>query len=233
MTVDEIYEKLDPLVEFKPWVKIPRLNRDMVITEKIDGTNAAIGIIKLGPAAKGHPDLDSPAVKLGAYSDGTEYAVYAQSRRRVISPWDDNYGFAAWVHEHAETLAEDLGPGLHYGEWWGQGIQRDYGQRRKIFSLFNVQKWEVSSALFQTPDVRTVPVLTRWTFDTNVIRDTLRNLEENGSHAAPGYMNPEGIVVYHPASQSLFKATIDNDSQPKSLSQQRRLAVVNGMDLAA
>ena len=32
-------------IEFQGFGKIPRLNRDIVITEKIDGSNAAIGII--------------------------------------------------------------------------------------------------------------------------------------------------------------------------------------------
>lgn len=31
-------------LEFQPWPKIARLNRDIVITEKIDGTNAAVHI---------------------------------------------------------------------------------------------------------------------------------------------------------------------------------------------
>lgn len=32
------------MIEFKAWPKIPRLFRDVIITEKIDGTNAAIHI---------------------------------------------------------------------------------------------------------------------------------------------------------------------------------------------
>ena len=31
-------------IEFKEWPKTPRLLRNITITEKIDGTNAAIGI---------------------------------------------------------------------------------------------------------------------------------------------------------------------------------------------
>jgi hypothetical protein len=40
-------------------------------------------------------------------------------------------------------------------------------------------------------------------------------LTREGSRAAPGYMNPEGIVIYHKASQTYFKATIKDDEKPK------------------
>ena len=36
--------------EFKPWPKISRYNRDIVITEKIDGTNGAIHIAPGDPS---------------------------------------------------------------------------------------------------------------------------------------------------------------------------------------
>jgi len=31
--------------------------------------------------------------------------LYAQSRKRIITPEQDNFGFAAWVQEHKDTLA--------------------------------------------------------------------------------------------------------------------------------
>lgn len=216
--------KQQPLFEFRAWTKIARLFRDTVMTEKLDGTNGAIGIIRLGLAAKRHPDLGSPAVKLGKFSDGTEYAIYAQSRRRIISPFDDNYGFAAWVHDNAATLAEDLGPGLHFGEWWGNGIQRGYGQPQKIFSLFNVHKWE--HRLFWTENLRCVPVLDRYTMNTERVMEVLEDLRVNGSRAALGFKPAEGLVVFHPQSQALFKVTLENDDLPKSLSQERRIKAV-------
>jgi hypothetical protein len=93
-------------IEFKAWPKIARLNRRMIITEKIDGTNAAVIVTEGGQ-------------------------VYAQSRTRLITPGKttDNFGFAAWVEQNKVFLAERLGPGYHYGEWWGVGIQRGYGLR--------------------------------------------------------------------------------------------------------
>ena len=69
------------MVEFKEFDKIPRLNRQVVITEKLDGTNACVVV-------------------------GEDGAVTAQSRTRIITPQADNYGFALWVHEHTEQLRD-------------------------------------------------------------------------------------------------------------------------------
>lgn len=204
-----VYPLSPPLLEFEAFGKIPRLG-NMVITEKIDGTNAAVGIMAVTPAMEGHPDLQAPAVTL--YDMHNEagirerWMVYAQSRKRLISTHDDNYGFAAWVAANAATLIEDLGPGLHFGEWWGAGVQRGYGQRHKIFSLFNTSRWLPREVWFKTPNLSVVPLLKVHAFDTKVIDETLADLMENGSYAAPGHP-AEGIVIYLPASNQLFKKT--------------------------
>ena len=51
----------------------------------------------------------------------------------------------------------------------------------------------------------------------DVARFILGELVRSGSHAAPGFMNPEGIVVYHTAAGQVFKMTVENDDLPKSL----------------
>lgn len=188
--------------EFRPWPKIARLNRNMVITEKLDGTNACVVVTK---------DEET-----GAFS------VYAQSRKRIITPQDDNYGFARWVADHIEELVE-LGEGYHYGEWWGQGIQRGYGLDEKRFSLFNVGRWRdrhdtptVSDSLPQVPECcYVVPTLLQHTFDTVAIENTVEDLAATGSVAAPGFEDPEGVVVYQAHARQLYKVTIENDEKPK------------------
>jgi hypothetical protein len=47
------------------------------------------------------------------------------------------------------------------------------------------------------------------------IKECLDKLRATGSVAAPGFMNPEGIVIYHVAGGHLYKKTIDNDERPK------------------
>ena len=107
-----------------------------------------------------------------------------------------------------------LEPGRHFGEWWGRGIQRGYGLTERRFSLFNVSRWALHGTeprVIPTGDPRVVkvqdvlpaccglvPILAELTtFDSVMIEANLGALRQNGSAAAPGYMNPEGIVVFH------------------------------------
>jgi hypothetical protein len=200
--------------EFVPFPKISRLFRPIVITEKIDGTNAAVVVSDDVPYSYGADEVVDSGIVINTapHGDGWEPVyVYAQSRKAIISPAKDNFGFAQWVRDHAHELS-DLGVGVHFGEWWGSGIQRKYGLDEKRFSLFNVSRWGVDR-----PDCcHVVPVLQEAdTFYTHDVRVTLEALEERGSSAAPGFMDPEGVVVYHKQSNALFKATIKGDDKGK------------------
>jgi hypothetical protein len=133
--------------------------------------------------------------------------IYAGSRTRWIKPGktSDNYGFAAWVQDHVEELAK-LGAGRHFGEWWGKGIQRGYGLDERRFSLF-----DSSGRYDDRPDcVHVVPELYRGVFQTGRVEVMLDALRVMGSCAAPGYMNPEGIVVWHTHARVSFKKTFDD-----------------------
>jgi len=178
-------------MEFEEFNKIARLSRMMTITEKIDGTNAQIYI-------------------------GEDGEFLTGSRTRWITPEDDNFGFSRWAHEHKEELLA-LGPGHHFGEWWGAGIQRKYGQTEKHWSLFNTAKWleDYDNDKPLCPACcRVVPVLCRGIFSTDVIIDTMASLKEHGSYAAP-FMNPEGVVIYHEAARIMFKKTFEKDEAGK------------------
>ena len=167
---------------FQPFPKVPRLLRNVTVTEKIDGTNASVRV----------------------YPDGT---VRAGSRTRWITPEDDNFGFAAWVRDHAEEL-RGLGEGHHFGEWWGRGIQRGYGLNERRFSLFNVSRWNAD-----TPPpacCHVVPVIYE-NLPFEDISIALENALVHGSFAAPGFMKVEGIMVYHSAARQYFKYTLDGD----------------------
>lgn len=192
------------MTDFQGFPKIARLNRDVIVTEKIDGTNAQVYISdKLYVDFNG---ITSPSAAPVAVVDC--HGIWAGSRNRWLSVKDDNFGFAAWVNLNAEGLF-GLGPGRHFGEWWGQGIQRGYGLSEKRFSLFNVTTPRPAC-------VEAVPVLYEGSFDSFMghridILDHLRL----GSHAAHGFLHPEGIVVYHTASGVSFKQTLEHDDVPK------------------
>ncbi len=196
-------------IEFKEWPKTPRLLRNITITEKIDGTNAAIGIMPVD-----HDDDEDPSIIDYVRLCGQRFGVYAQSRTRLITPGKqtDNYGFAGWVQSNAGELVELLGEGLHYGEWWGNGIQRKYGMAEKWFSLFNTSRY---AELETTLNLTTVPVLYEGPNDTAEVEMALHKLHVGGSVAAPGFMNPEGICVYQAASRQISKVTLDKNDAGK------------------
>jgi hypothetical protein len=209
-------------MEFQPFPKMARLSREVIITEKLDGTNAQI-VICDGASAW---DVD-PSLILARNPVADEFLL-AGSRNRWLSPGKatkttpgDNYGFAGWVQRNAEELFK-LGPGRHFGEWWGQGIQSGYGLSEKRFSLFNTQRWVHHTSAYaregQTPAptcCHVVPVLYEGLFTTHAVEQCLIRLTE-GSVAAPGFMDPEGVIIYHTAAKIGFKKTIKGDESYKS-----------------
>lgn len=188
------------MTDFQDFPKMARWSRDIVITEKIDGTNAQVFI-------------------------GEDGTFLTGSRTRWITPQDDNYGFAAWALAHRDELML-LGPGRHFGEWWGAGIQRRYGLTEKRFSLFNVGRWydpkdcagEDTEGRVAVPDCcRVVPILLKGPNEPGVMEQCIKLLAERGSYAAPGFMDPEGVVMFHIAAGVGFKKTIKKDEVPKAL----------------
>lgn len=173
-------------LEFKEFAKIHRYSRPIIITEKIDGTNGLVHVSASG-------------------------IVTAGSRSQWITTKNDNHGFALWVKEHESELLT-LGEGYHYGEWWGKGIQRGYGQNEKHWSLFNTTRWSIIKP--KCCDI--VPVLYDGPMNESAILDALKKLEVNGSVAAPGFKNAEGIVIFHAQGNISFKKTILHDEAPKS-----------------
>jgi hypothetical protein len=212
---------------FCEFPKMARLQREVIVTEKIDGTNAQIFIAQ----AESPPFIPKESLFAWNDDDGKLCFMLAGSRTRWITPESDNFGFAAWVQKNAEELRA-LGVGRHFGEWWGSGIQRGYGLKEKRLSLFNVQRWclhDQEPQRIETADPRIekyqeklpacvglVPLLYRGDFCTKRIDFELDALHDFGSKAVEGYMNPEGIVVFHTAGNVGFKRTIKNDETPKS-----------------
>lgn len=199
-------------MDFIGFPKITRLKRNCVVTEKIDGTNASIYI----------SEDSSPIV----CESGRTVPFLVGSRTRWIFPENDNMGFARWAYEHVDELLK-LGPGQHFGEWMGQGIQRNYGLKEKRFYLFNTGRWidrkeivttkeeDLGKRVFCPSCCYVVPVLYTGIFDNTMIEIHLQSLKTLGSKTVPGFMKPEGVVIYHAASRMYFKQTIENDEKSK------------------
>jgi len=171
---------------FQPFPKIPRLSRPIEITEKIDGTNAMVWV------------------------DGDE-DVWCGSKNRWLNKENDNFGFAVWVEQHEEDFKK-AGEGLYQGEWYGNGIQRKYGLADKHFILFNPHHYDNND---KPKCCEIIPILWEGIFNIDIINQTLITLKEHGSYAVPGWMKPEGIIIYHTASRTMFKKTLENDEKGK------------------
>ncbi len=180
-------------MEFQAWPKISRFfDSKIIISEKIDGTNACVII-------------------------GEDGSIAAQSRAKIITPNDDNYGFAGWVERNADELKTLLGPGYHFGEWWGNGIQRKYGMDKKVFSLFNVHRW--GELINHDPGESICDVVPFKIFELEGDA-TLDEIIKEGaayfmriSRAAEKYgkefTNPEGYCIFHERSQQIFKVPVN------------------------
>lgn len=166
--------------EFEPWPKIYRKGKgEFIVTEKIDGTNAQIVITEDGE-------------------------VYAGSRKRYITPDDDNYGFAKWVEDNKDELLK-LGEGRHYGEWAGEGIQKNpHNLSGKHFFLFNVVRWGNHNP--NTPDCcKVVPIIMSGA-DMTILDEAMGYLREFGSMIGESG-EPEGVVAYHTFTKRFLKIT--------------------------
>lgn len=168
--------------EFTGWGKTPRLDKlseECTITEKIDGTNGCIVV------------------------EGGE-VVAIKSRNRFIKPGDDNMGFAFWVHENREELADFLGNGEHYGEWAGPGIQQNpHNLMMKTFFLFNTRRPMATYPPTELP-IRRVPVLYEGPFSHDVVVEVMQQLYHS---ACVWEYEAEGVIVQMHQSGQRFKST--------------------------
>lgn len=202
-------------MEFKSWPSIPRMSKERaIVTEKLDGSNSAVRIRSV--TSETSQDSALPVITVHTTDGSGSFEVYAQSRKRLLQPTKegDNFGFARWVYENAPALVRVLGPGDHYGEWWGQGIQRSYGLSERRFSLFNAPRWfetlHPTEARSEISNLYIVPTLFMGDFYDLPIKELRDSLVEKGSQAVPGFKS-EGMVVYLREVNASYKVLLEND----------------------
>jgi hypothetical protein len=166
-------------MEFKSFDKISKYSPlKMTITQKIHGSNAQIVITP---------------IYVEGIVEPVSYDVQAGSRNRWIYPGDDNFGFAAYVEANKAEIVEKLGPGTHFGEWAGPGINSGEGLTEKTFIIFNHKRFPVLRPL--PPQMKTIPVLYEGHYSEGIIKQTAFDLKLKGSHLVSGFMRPEGMVI--------------------------------------
>lgn len=197
---------INTMGEFRGWGSTTRENKNKTITEKIDGTNGCV-VIYNGQ-------------------------VKAQSRKRIITPDDDNYGFAKWVYENAGALMDTLGFGYHYGEWFGEGIQKNpLGIEGKRFALFHATKYTEANGfdLSRVDGLETVPLLHHGQCDVWTIPDIMSDLQDFGSKVVGAAQqtvqsnifedlswtkaaDAEGIIIWNNETKTRTKMLLENDA---------------------
>jgi len=186
------------MAEFK---RYPRIKRslglgNMLITEKIDGTNAMFVIEdkKLTLLGTHRRQLlmigDPKLIEHYQHIPDLEYreSLMAEEPRRA------HFGFVGWCEDHKEEL-ESIGDGVYYGEWVTpevKGCQRyPYEGPPKLF-LFCPQRWPEQRP--QPACLDLVPTLYRGPFNEEMIQTVIDELDGD-SVAFPGSDNPEGIII--------------------------------------
>jgi hypothetical protein len=141
---------------------------------------------------------------------GQHYVAGVQSRKRIIQPGADrdNFGFAGWVMERELEIAEKLGEGYHYGEWYGVGIQKNpHRLDNRSFALFNSNRWRDGRQ--ERPDgVDCVPVLFEGEWTPTIIDETMEQLVDR---AISAQYKAEGIVVWYSKTRRFEKYTFNNE----------------------
>lgn len=128
------------------------------------------------------------------HADGT---VVAQSRSGVITPENDNMGFARWVAENAEHWGNRSGL-VFFGEWCGPGIQKGVAISQvpaKTFAVFAAMSIPDEALLItepndlihfvpQIPNVHVLPwsgvtVQIDWTWSTEELQAKADHINEH------------------------------------------------------
>jgi len=85
--------------------KIPRWSREVIITEKIDGTNASVIIVKEEPGADLHGAIEQRVAIAEIGTDETKFVghIFAGSRTRLVVPGKQTTAGLAYGYRRTVT----------------------------------------------------------------------------------------------------------------------------------
>jgi hypothetical protein len=247
----ELHDNEDTFGQFKSWGSTPRFHKSLHITEKIDGTNAGVSVQGIPFGHLSTINIPEDACPVINEQTSQAFLVRAQSRKRIITPGNDNFGFASWVWENADGLANLLGYGYHYGEWYGEGIQKNpLAVAGRRWALFNTWHWGSKPNLdrlkmVDIPGLTLVPVLhdehRDGPADYMTIPNIMEDLALHGSKADGAemvrqgydwepdvYKQPEGIIVWQRETRQRYKILLREDDKHKwEVAQNARMSAVS------
>ena len=223
------------MTEFHPFIHIERLdtepcsgilNGTCYLSPKIDGTNATI-----------YFDIDKDELVCG-------------SRKRALSPDDDNAGFATWFFDtidtplsEAENIACLIADHPHiqvFGEWLGSrkfvGAIKDYNPAA-LCSLFIFDLYDMDKEIYLHPakiqelceDYNLTDYLIPQTKMTNPTMDDIYEFAQNNHYLIPNQdKKGEGVVVRNPSYRDKYghytvgKFVLDEYKHNKSKSRAKK-----------
>lgn len=133
-------------------------------TEKLHGTNSAIVLTVRNNAVE---------------------SIYTQSRNRVLSETEDNFGFYKFVYEEFQIpeLIPSLGSDydlIIYGEWVGKGIQEGVALadlESRYFVIFDVYVAVLDAVVVQLPEVLRLQVIYKTTTCNEKVHSVVNRFE--------------------------------------------------------
>lgn len=178
------------------------------ITQKLHGTSAGVLIFSkeqleqflANPYTANYPiDTWAEIPNDPRFTQVGDFWVGAFSKNRVLGLGkDDNFGFAAFVKEHAEYLVELCGHGAYQGEWVGPGINSGEGLKSRRFFFFkpvkNLELLDPSKPISIVPTLAlNAPLATLG----SEVEKASQLLLTQGSQVpeTAGFMRTEGIVI--------------------------------------
>lgn len=100
--------------------------------------------------------------------------ILAQSRSRIITPEDDNYGFAAFVKEREDYFRKFVPAGkVLFGEWAGPGVQQKVASSQAphrffaTFALVDPEARTRANVSLPDPEKRVIDVPVTYTLDVD------------------------------------------------------------------
>jgi len=176
-------------MEFREFGKIPRLNRNCTITEKIDGTNIRI---PFSTKAASSPIGDSSYVGIGGRTANAQIPTFLLTHLQ-----------ATFTMEKIAACFDPDTNGLLFGEGYGARIQKGGGNYRPdvSFRLFDVVvfgvdehawwlDWNNVEGIAAKLGIETVPVISR----AATLQDAVRAVREN-FHSRVAFGENNGMVT--------------------------------------
>lgn len=177
-----LFLKYTEVENLRNFTEVFETGEQVVISEKLDGTNVRVGIIE-GQRMAGSRQLRRKEPEEGAEAYGNNTYWFPWTLQNVVRLLEE------YAKQHAQVIL--------YGEVYGRGIQKlQYGQKGKAFAAFdmlvdgNFLDYPQFLDLMTQYDIPTVPVQEPQPYSLDMVKEqSVGNTDVGGGHIK------EGVVI--------------------------------------